>query len=246
MPSTYMDLTNRLLRRVNDVEITESDFASTRGIQAVAKDCVLDTVREINSSRIDWPFNAVEHSQTLQVGVEEYAWPLQFTAVDWNSFQLQKDDTLNINHQQLTPISREEWYHNYRDIDYDSESSGKGVPVFCFPSHGQGWGVSPSPNQEYPIKFRYYKNPDDIVNFDDQVSIPDKFDYVIIAGALMHMNLFKENPQGVAIAKKQFDDGIKDMVNLYLPNPTYAYDSRVNFGGGQAIRSGYYFYKGGL
>jgi hypothetical protein len=240
-----MDLTNRLLRRINDVEISESDFLSVRGIQAVAKDCVLDTIREINSSRIDWPFNAVEHSQSLVAGTEEYAWPLQFTAADWDSFQIQKDDDLNVNHTQLTAISREEWYHNYRDMDYDSESLGRGVPTFVFPSHGQGWGVTPSPNQAYAIKYRYYKNPDDLVDFDDETTIPSKFDYVILAGSLQHMNLFKENPNGVAIAQKKFKDGVSDMVNLYLPNPIYAYDTRVNFGGG-VPGGGYLFYKGGL
>lgn len=245
MPSTYMELTNRLLRRVNDVELTESAFPSARGIQATAKDCVLDTIRELNSSRIDWPFNAVEHSQSLVIGVEEYAWPIDFTAADWESFQIQKDDTLNINHKQLQPISREEWYHNYRDMDYDSETTGKNMPNFVFPSHGNGWGVTPSPNQAYPIKFRYYKNPDDLVLFDDQVTIPSKFDYVIMAGALYHMNLFKENAEGVAIVRKKFEDGINDMTNLYLPNPLYAYDSRVNFGGGNSGK-GYLFYKGGL
>ena len=122
MPSTYMGLTNRLLRRLNEVEITESDFLSARGLQATAKDCILDTVREINTVRIDWPFNAVEHTQTLEVGVEEYAWPLAFIAADWNSFQIQKDDTLNITHKRLTPVSREEWYEKRRDIDYDSET----------------------------------------------------------------------------------------------------------------------------
>lgn len=245
MPSTYMELTNRLLRRVNDVEITESDFLSVRGIQATAKDCVLDTIRELNSSRIDWPFNAVEHSQTMVVGTEEYAWPVDFTAADWNSFQIQKDDTLNINHKQLQPISREEWYHNYRDIDYDSETAGKGIPVLVFPSHGNGWGVTPSPNELYPIKYRYYKNPTDLSAFDDETTIPSKFDYVIMAGALYHMNLFKENSEGVNLVKKKFEDGINDMTNLYLPNPLQIYDTRVNFGGGTNM-GGYYFYRGGL
>lgn len=245
MPSTYIELTNRLLRRVNDVEIGESDFISVRGIQAAAKDYILDAVREINSSRIDWPFNAVEHSQNLVKGIEEYAWPADFTAADWESFQLQKDDALDINHKQLQPISREEWYHNYRDMDYDSGMDGKNIPDFVFPSHGNGWGVTPSPDEVYAIKFRYYKNPIDLNAFDDQVTIPSKFDYVIMAGALYHMNLFKENSEGVAIAKRKFDDGIRDMTNLYLPNPLYAYDSRVNFGGGH-LAGGYLFYKGGM
>lgn len=231
MPSTYMGLTNRLLRRLNEVEITESDFPSVVGIQATAKDCILDTVREINTSKIDWPFNAVEHSQTLEIGVEEYAWPANFSAADWNSFQIQKDDTLNINNKQLKLISREEWYAGLRDQDYDSETDGKDIPGWVFPSHGQGWGVSPSPNEEYPIKYRYYKNPDDLELFDDQVTIPSKFDYVIIAGAMWHLNLFKENADAANMSKGAYEQGIKNMTNMFLPNPVYVYSSMINPGG---------------
>lgn len=235
MPSTYMGLTNRLLRRLNEVEITESDFVSVRGIQATAKDCILDTIREINTMKIDWPFNAVEHTQTLDIGVEEYAWPVDFTAADWNSFQIQKDDTLNINHSHLKLITREEWYEYFRDIDYDSESEGRRIPAYVFPSHGRGFGVSPSPDQEYSLKFRYYWNPDDLSAFDDETTIPDKFDYVILAGALYHLNLFKENPEGAMISKTNYADGIKNMVNVFLPNPTYMYNNIVNNGGGMSI-----------
>lgn len=232
MPSTYMALTNRLLRRLNEVEIDQSDFASVRGVQATAKDCILDAVREINTRKIDWPFNAVQHSQTLEVGVEEYAWPADFTAADWNSFQLQKDDTLNVNSKKLVLINREEWYSNPKLLDDDSEADGRNIPDYVFPSHGQGWGVTPSPNEEYPIKFRYYKNPDDLSLYDDEVTIPTKFDPVIIAGALYHLNLFKENKEGAGMMKARFEEGIRDMTNVFLPNVVYMYDTRVNFGGG--------------
>lgn len=230
MPSTYMDLTNRLLRRLNEVEIVESDFASVRGIQATAKDCILDAVREINTKSLDWPFNAVEHTQMTAVGIEEYAWPTNFTSCDWGSFQIQKDDALGINHKTLKFITREEWYKLARDSDYDSETEGKDVPKFCFPSHGQGWGISPSPNQIFTIKYRYYKNPDDLEVYDDQVTIPSKFDYVIMAGALYHMNLFKENAEATTMAQAKFNEGLDNMINLFLPNATYVYDTRVNFG----------------
>lgn len=231
MPSTYMGLTNRLLRRLNEVEITESDFASVRGIQATAKDCILDAVREINTSKIDWPFNAVQHTETLVVGTEEYAWPPGFTAADWNSFQLQKDDTLNINHKSLKLITREEWYSSLRDQDYDSETDGKNIPEWVFPSHGQGWGVSPSPNEAYPIKYRYYKNPTDLDAFDDVVTIPTKFDYVILAGAMYHLNLFKENADAANMSLSAYEKGVKNMTNTFLPNPTYVYSSMHNMGG---------------
>lgn len=245
MPSTYMELTNRILRRLNEVEIPEADFPSAKGIQAAAKDSVLDVIREINTTRTDWPFNAVEHTQVLGVGIEEYAWPANFTAIDWNSYQIQKDDTLNINHKTLVPITREQWYSGRRDIDYDSETEGKNIPDFVFPSHGQGWGVSPSPNETYTIKYRYYKNPDDLETYDDETTIPNKFDYVIVAGALYHMNLFKENPDGVQLMKEKFVSGLDAMTNLFLPNPIHIYSGVVNFGGGSAYSSdGFLWYRG--
>jgi hypothetical protein len=234
--STYLDLTNRLLRRLNEVELTSGTFPTAIGIHATAKDTVLDTIREINNTRIDWPFNAVEHSQILDIGVEEYAWIDQFNTADWNSFQLQADDTLGTSYKRLKAISREEWYERARDIDYDSGTDGRGMPIFVFPSHGMGFGVTPSPDKEYPIKFRYYKAPDDISLYDDTVTIPTKFDYVILAGSLMKMDKFKEDKDGFTIEMKRFTDGLRDMTNLFLPNPIYMYDGRVNYGGGNRSR----------
>lgn len=231
MPSTYMNLTNRLLRRLNEVEIVQADFASVRGIQATAKDCILDTVREINTSKIDWPFNAVEHTEVLEVGTEEYAWPTQFSACDWNSFQIQKDDVLNVRFKALQVITREEWYANFRDLDYNSGTDGKDIPDYVYPSHGQGWGVTPSPNQAYTVKYRYYKNPTDLSLYNDEVTIPSKFDYVILAGAMYHLNLFKENADAANMSKSAYKDGVDNMINMFLPNPIYVYSGMTNGGG---------------
>lgn len=227
MPSTYMELTNNLLRRLNEVEIEEADFASAKNIQTTAKDCILDAVREINTLRIDWPFNAMEHTETLVVGTEEYAWPAAFTAADWNSFQIQKDEGLGINHRRLIPISREEWYEKYRDRDYDSETDGKNIPYFCFPSHGQGYGISPSPNEAFTLKYRYYRNPTDLSAYNSEVTIPSKFNYVILAGALYHLNLFKENGQGAQMAEERYKHGLTNMQMVFLPNPRQMWDGMI-------------------
>ena len=40
MPSTYLSLCNQVLRRLNEVEIIEGDFASVLGVQALVKDAV--------------------------------------------------------------------------------------------------------------------------------------------------------------------------------------------------------------
>ena len=40
MPSTYIDLCNKTLRRLNEVEISADNFPSVRGVQALVKDAV--------------------------------------------------------------------------------------------------------------------------------------------------------------------------------------------------------------
>ena len=140
--SSFIELTNRLLRRINEVEISPADFANTRGVQSLAKDAVKASIARINQAEFEWPFNAVSHTQTLEAGREEYSWPQYFKVADWNSFQLKKDAELNTNNRKLDFISRDLWYRDYKDADDDAESAGIGAPVYVFQSHGNGFGVT--------------------------------------------------------------------------------------------------------
>lgn len=224
--TSYINLTNRLLRRINEVEIPEEQFTSVRGLQAAAKDAILDTIRQINNKKNNWIFNAVEHTQVLTQGQEEYPWPLRFTNVDWTSYQIQKNNTLGILDKHLIPITREEWYRRYRDYDYDVGVEGRSIPVNVFPTHGQGWGLTPSPDKAYTVKYRYFKSPEDVVEATDLVTIPDRFDYVIIAGGLYHLNLFKDNAESTQISKQHFNEGLTDMVRKAVSWPVEAIDTR--------------------
>ncbi len=243
MGSSYIKLTNDLLRRINEVELTGASFNSARGIQAVAKDCVLDSIREINQQRWQWPFHAVQHTLVLQVGINEYAWPSNFKSVDWNSFQIIKDSVNVTNNQQLKLINREEWYRKLRDTDDDKSPDGISRPAYVFRAHGNGFGVSPAPDKEYTVEFRYFKVPDQMVEFDDVTTIPSEYDNVILWGGLYNMNLFRENEAGTSIAKKNFDDGIEAMYNIFIETVSESLtDRRVNFGGhvGSYSRGGYH------
>lgn len=232
MPSTWIDLTNRLLRKVNDVEIPVADFASSRGVQAAAKDAIQEAVKEIGTFRHDWPFLAQAQVQNLTIGVAEYDWPTDFNAVDWNSFQLMKDEILGVNHRTLDVISREQWYKYYKDLDDDAGPLGRDIPTAVMPSHGNKFAVTPSPNKSYTIRYRYYRTPTTLEIYNDQVFIPDRFDYVILQGGMMQLQQFKENPQGQATAEKKFSQGIATMVNLFYPNPDNVYTGVINQGGG--------------
>ena len=229
MATSYLDLCNLVLRRLNEVEIVSADFSSTTGVQALVKDAVKMSLAKINTMEFEWPWNAAEETDTLIVGTEEYSWPSFFKSVDWNSFQIQKDDSLGTGFKALKFIERDEWYDKHRDDDDTSGSAGRTCPTFIFPSHGSGYGVTPSPDKAYSLKFRYYLTFTDIENATDTTRIPASYDYVLIDGALYQMYMFKDNVESAQVALMSFEKGVKELQGLYINNYHSVRDTRVSF-----------------
>ena len=229
MPTTFIDLCNQTLRRLNEVEIAEADFGSVRGIQALVKDAVKASVARINQAEYGWPFNAAEETDTLVAGQTEYTWPQYFKTADWNTFQIQENGSLNTGFKTLKLIDVDEWYSDHRDADYTAGAAGRSVPEFVFAAHGNGYGITPSPNKAYTIKFRYYLNYTDITNATDTTRIPDSYDSVLIDGALYHMYMFKDNLEAAQGTYASFEKGIKDLQTLYINTQVYIRDTRIKF-----------------
>jgi len=229
MPTSYIDLCNLVLRRLNEVEIAVGDFSSVRGVHALVKDAVKASVAKINQAEFEWPFNASEHTQVLVAGQEEYTWPDFFKVSDWNSFQLQKNDTLGTSYQVLRHIERDEWYKSHRDADYNSGSTGRSAPQMVFASHGSGFGVTPSPDAGYSVRFRYYLNYTDLTNHDDTTRIPSSFDTVLVDGAMYHLYMFKDNIESSQASFMAFSQGIKGLQTLYINSYESIRDTRVKY-----------------
>jgi hypothetical protein len=62
--ATYITLVNDLLRRLNEVTINTADFDTVRNIQAIAKDAINSSIREILQEAQEWPFAIVTNTQT--------------------------------------------------------------------------------------------------------------------------------------------------------------------------------------
>ena len=229
MSSTFLQLCNKTIRRLNEVEIAADDFGSVRGIQALVKDAVKDSIARINQAEFEWPFNAAEHTQVLVPGQTEYSWPAFFKISDWNSFQIQKNELQNVGFKSLRYLERDEWYRSHRDKDDEAGAAGRGVPDMVFDSHGNGFGVTPSPDAAYSVQFRYFLNYSDITAASDVTRIPETFDTVIIDGALYYMYMFKDNLEAAQVAYMSFEKGIKDMQSIYINNYESVRDRRVNF-----------------
>lgn len=215
MATTFLELTNRLLRRLNEVTIVESDFQSVRSVQAMAKDAIVASVERINQAEREWPFNAVYGTQVLEVGKTGYDFPNDLRSVKWDSFHVKKNDTFNNNYTRLEFISRDYWDMYFKDKDYDALPSGLNVPNMVFENHGYGFGVSPSPDKAYTVEFEYFALSNVLTNYNDTSTIPSVFDEVIIQGALYHFYMFRSNTDQADRAEDRFKRELDEMrVNL--------------------------------
>ena len=88
MATTYLTLTNRVLRELNETELTSSTFASSRGIQTAIKDFVNKGIHDIYNETGEIPLLYSRTSQDLTVGDNEYNFPADFRKADMDSFVL--------------------------------------------------------------------------------------------------------------------------------------------------------------
>ena len=94
MAETFLTLTNKVLARLNEVQLTSTSFATARGIQVQAQNAVNESVRYINQKEFQYPFNHSTKTETLVAGTVRYTIPTTAKTVDYNTFRLVKDSDL--------------------------------------------------------------------------------------------------------------------------------------------------------
>lgn len=227
MATTFLQMTNRVLRRLNEVALTEDTFGNARGLHATIKDAVIDAIKHVNRHPGNWPWNAAEHTMTLTTGVSEYSWPVNFKSAEWRTFQIQKDDTWNVLDSTLIPIDRDVWYERFRD-DTDNYTSSWTIPRYVFESHGHGFAVSPTPDRDYTLTFRYYVSANELVNWNDELAIPDQWNDAVYYHAVSAAQSFKENAEQAQYYDQMFREAIREMEVVLLHRSDYFRDTRVN------------------
>ena len=57
--------------------------------------------------------------------------------------------------------------------------------------------------------------------YNDVCIIPDRFNNVVVDGAVMYLMRFRANEQGGAIHQQKFEEGIDSMRRILLDSPMY-------------------------
>ena len=91
---TYLELTNLALNELNEVELTSSNFTSSRGVQTSAKNFVNKAINELYMSEIQWPWLHTNGTQVLNTGQQEYTFPADYRLADFDTFRLRPTELI--------------------------------------------------------------------------------------------------------------------------------------------------------
>ena len=94
MATTYLVLSNRVLRELNEVEMTSSNFSSSRGIQTAVKDFVNKSIHDIYNEGAELPLLHTSTTQATYPGDGEYSFPADMRRVDCESFFLKPNELI--------------------------------------------------------------------------------------------------------------------------------------------------------
>ena len=227
MATTYVTLVNKVLTRMNEVnlDIAGDGFDSVRNVQALAKEAVNSSVRMILQDAQEWPFLKTTYTQELTSGTREYSFPADFGSVDWDTFYLKKLTSQENQPQVLRPISFEEYTQLHRSLD---DTGSTGAPNYVYQTYEEKFGVTPVPNAAYEVEYVYWSTPADMTLYDDTCIIPSRFDHVIVDGAVMFMMRFRSNEQSAAIHQNNFVEGIKAMRRTLLDDDLAVRSTVIN------------------
>lgn len=227
--STFLALTNLVLDELNEVNLTSVNFSQATGFQQVAQNAVNKAIRDIQNQQWEWPFNHVTTTQALTIGVPNYALPDNCKSVNWDTFILQQNLSLP-NPQQAIWLPQLDWnrYNQYYAWnDQNATSSEFGPPIQVIRSEDMQFYVTPFPDQLYSVQYEYWTSVADMVAYSDLASVPSRFDYVIVNGAMKYCYRFRENLEAASAAQKDCDNGIKDMRYVYIRTIEKVYDNRI-------------------
>lgn len=222
--ANYLTLTNLLLRRLNEVELTQVDFSQVKGIHRHARDAINAAIADIQTDDTEWPFGYMQYTQTLSTGIGLYDLPADSLKVDQESFFLLPDPNYGVDGAPLLPISWDDWHVNYRALDIQADPH---VPIRVFLTPHNKFGVSPLPAYPVKVQYQYYKLLDPLVNYNDSCPIPDAFNNVIVDGAMWYMSLQRDNHEVAQMAERKYQKGLKRMRVLLINKNDYMRDTRV-------------------
>ena len=158
MAKTFLTLTNEVLRELNEVVLTSSNFGDATGIQAFVKNSINKSINDIANQEPQLPFFSAGASgetdpfygNTTVATTAGTRWYLlksgssditsDFASIDWDDFYI---TTISVSGESAPFVSKglrfltlDEWTRYYRDSENSDDASTQayGEPVYVIRS----------------------------------------------------------------------------------------------------------------
>lgn len=221
MAYDYIGLVNEVNRRLNEVELTSGTFPTAKGFYSQVKDSVNSSIRDINQTHYEWPFNHVLAEEVLTAGTTRYAFPNDTGSIDFDTFRIKESTSFGNATVRLSVVDYDDYLQSSVDQEYGDNTGKRTLPLSVFQAPSLEWGVVPPPDQNYEIVYEYYRVPVDLESATDVPSVPERFRHVIVDGAMYHAYMFRSNEQAANIAKSKFEEGLKRMRTILVNRFVY-------------------------
>ena len=255
MATTYLDLTNEVLRELNEIPLTAANFADATGFQKFVKDTVNKSIFDIANEEPQLPFFSAGVSGSTDPFYGNVTVPTvagqrfytlksdsssittDYASIDWDDFYV---TTINVDGETAPYVSKglrfltlDDWKRYYRDSENEDDANSQtyGEPKFVIKSpDSRKFGLSPIPDKVYNIHFYAFVRPTALSAYDDTMVLPEQYSNIVTARMRYYVWQFKESPQQAAFALDDYKKGMKSMKsNLMNPTPKYMTDDRRYF-----------------
>lgn len=240
--STFLQLTNKLLRRFNEVELTNSTFGNAKGVHGLAKDAIVASLNDINQQNWKWPFNYVGSGTgtiyvTGVVGQEEYNYPLTAEDIDLDNIYIQPISG-TITATKLGKVEHDQYKRYYRKESLDANTAASySAPKIVTRTPSATMVVHPKPDLAYVFIVPHWVIPTEPSAYNDVVRVPPRFDDVIIEGAMWHLHSMRGNIQEASLTKKEaFMARVKQMRTLLINQNNSMTSTSIDRRSGYSLR----------
>ena len=226
--ATFLTLTNLILGRLNEVQLTSSTFSSATGMQLNMQNAVNAAIYDICRREQQWPFIYSQQTLTTVIGTQSYTPPSNCQAIKWNTFGIVRNDNASppIVAATLTEMDYNLWATRRRFLDQQLTSTNYSTPTNVIKGDDGSIILSPPPKQVMNITYDAWATPTGLVNYNDSCVIPDSFNYIITDGAMWYGYDFRGDKAAKDDAENKFNSGVKEMQRLLI-KPTNAFQSTM-------------------
>ena len=225
MAQTYLDITNEVIARFNEVPLTSSNFTAARGFQIQCKNAVNDAIDYINTSEFSWPFNHATQTDTLTAGTTRYSIPTVAKHVDYSTFRLVKDTSLGISGGNLSNVDYKDYLNNF--ISQEDQTDVGAVPRNVFRTPDNNYGLYPYPDKAYTLRYEYYSYTSAMTDATTVPAIPEQYRSVIVDGATAYGYQYRGESQQFQLNFQRFEAGIKNMKSLLANRTNYVRSTMI-------------------